>query len=197
MVIEAYKLFKPSQLDVPYTFLSPADWQPREILENGIAKIFVAGPQNKANSFSASLMVRISTSSTETTEDTANSFIEKYHSAFKSKLLGMASGILLDNSAVELEVGYYLSLPLNSVNPIKTGIRERHIFFNHQGKSIELLYAAPEENYYDWLEAFRILVYTFASTKKTHNTTFKPLIPEATLREVDKNEGGESGEKSI
>jgi len=173
---KAYISFQPTQFRQSCTFLYPADWEAREILEGGYEKIFIAGPCNQAGTFNTSLMMRVSSATDQIPEEAAKLFVSKYQSAFNCQVDGMAFGTLGKRAATEVEIAYSMALPLNSVNPKLTKIRERHIFLKHDDQLFELLYAASEEDYAIWLEAFRIMVQTLLFAEETQTATFRSFV---------------------
>jgi hypothetical protein len=178
---EAYVWFHTKRFQRPYAFLHPATWAPRQIEECGYEEAFVAGPRNSSATFSASLVIRSSATSHVTLADAADAFVSRYHSAFRCRVTGQASGTLGPRPAEEREIAYTLSLPLNSVSPQPTTIRERHVFLECDDRLFELLYAASAEAYVNWLRAFRILLRTFSFIEEPQVTSFRPLVEGATV----------------
>jgi hypothetical protein len=176
---KAYISFQPTRFRKSCTFLYPANWEVREILESGYEKIFIAGPCNQAGTFNTSLMVRVSPATDQMPEEAARLFVSKYQSSFNCQVDGMACGTLGKRAATEVEIAYSMALPLNSVNPQPTKIRERHIFLKHDDQLFELLYAASEEDYAIWLEAFRIMVQTLLFAEEPEIATFRPFVANA------------------
>jgi hypothetical protein len=82
--------------------------------------------------------------------------------------------------AVEVEFAHSMPLPLNSVDPQWTVIRQRRIFLKRGDQLYELRYAAPEEAYEPWPEAFRALVQSFTFLEEPESTTaYRPVITAA------------------
>ncbi len=107
--------------------------------------------------------------------------------------------------AVEIEFVYSMPLPLNSVNPQWTVIRQRRIFFKREDWLYELRYAAPEEDYEAWLEAFRTMVQTFAFPEEpVSKVSYRPIITavpqyvreDATEYMADREESEKKSERS-
>ena len=193
MAAKAFISFQPTRFRKSCNFLYPANWEAKEILEGGYEKIFIAGPCNQAGTFNTSLMVRVSPATDQMPEEAARLFVSKYQSAFNCQVDGMAFGMLGKRAATEVEIAYSMALPLNSVNPQLTKIRERHIFLKHDEQLFELLYAASEEDYAIWLEAFRIMVQTLLFAEETQTATFRPFVANAinTRKSPDQGDGEE------
>jgi hypothetical protein len=192
----AYTSFQPTWFRKSCTFLYPANWEVHEILEVGYEKIFIAGPSNQAGTFNTSLIVRVSPATDQIPEEAARLFVSKYQSAFNCQVEGMTFGKLGKKAATEVELAYSMALPLNSVSPQMTKIRERHIFLKHVNRLFELLYAASEEDYATWLEAFRVLVQTFSFLDKSQTILSRPFVAEAWGDTTESCDERNSGEKS-
>ncbi|MBC8264677.1 MAG: hypothetical protein H8E47_11205, partial [Anaerolineales bacterium] len=157
-----YKSGKPCE----YTFLYPAGWRARESVEEGYVDTHIAGPRNRAGTYSTSFAVGVTRAAARTPAEAAMVFLSKFRSAFSIQELGPFPTTVAGASAVEVEIVYWMPLPLNSIHPQRTVIRERKIFFRRGDQLYELRYAATEENYETWLGAFRTLVESFAFPEK-------------------------------
>jgi hypothetical protein len=161
-----YQSVKPYE----YTFLYPADWKARENVEEGYVDTHIAGPRNRAGTYSTSFAVGVTRAAARTPVEAAVELLTKYRSAFSIQEQGPFSTIVAGGPAVEVEIAYWMPLPLNALHPQRTVIRERSIFFRRGNQLYELNYAAPEEDYETWLGAFHALVESFAFSEKPMDT---------------------------
>jgi hypothetical protein len=123
----------------------------------------------------------------QTPEDAAAALLSRYRTFSSFQELGRASGMVAGYPAVEVEFAYSMPLPLNSVSPQWTVIRQRRIFFKRGDQLYELRYVAPEEDYETWLEVFRTLVQSFAFPEEPlKKVSYRPIIMAAPqyVREV-------------
>lgn len=157
-----YVTFWPKQPGAAYSFLYPAEWTVREILENGATEVFVAGPASRDGTSTLSFAVRVSAEPDFTPEDAAAVFLARYRPAPGFQERGRSSRTVAGSTATETEIAYATLLPLNSVNARPVVIREHRIFFRRADLLYEILYAAPEGEYDMWLDSFRTLVQTFS-----------------------------------
>jgi hypothetical protein len=177
MIERGHVIFQSSKSQFPYTFLYPAGWKTREIIEKGYAEVFVAGPRNRAGTFSVSFTVGVVFGIVQTAKEAATAFVSDHQLAFDCQELGLVSTIVAGRPAVAAEIAYSMPLPLNSVKPQDTLIRERRVFFKRNGHLYELDYAATEEDYETWLGAFHTLVESFAfPEKQTDMLSYRPVV---------------------
>jgi len=193
---EGYIRYQSGQLQMPYTFLYPANWKVREIAEDGYVEIFIAGPRNEAGTFSISFTVTVTRPANQTPMEAATTLLSKFHSRFTKQTLGPLSTTVAGSPAVAVEVAYSMPLPLNSINPQWTLIRERNIFFQRGDQLYELGYAAPEEDYETWLGAFHTLAESFTFLEEPEEKiSYRPVettAPEYVREEPSEYEVGES-----
>jgi len=149
-----------------YTFLYPADWKAREIVEEGYTDTYIAGPRNRAGTYSTSFAVGVTRAAGRTPTEAATVLLSKLRPGFSIQELGPFPATVAGAPAVEVEIAYWMPLPLNSIHPQRTVIRERNIFFQRGDRLYELRYAASEEDYETWLGTFRALVESFAFQEK-------------------------------
>jgi hypothetical protein len=173
---EGYVRFQSTRPSASCSFLYPADWQIREIVQDESTEFFIAGPRSRLGTYAVSFTVRVSVASQETLPEVATAFLSRYRSAPGFQEMGQASGTAAGCPAMEVEIGYLMPLPLNSVNAQATPIRERHIFLKQEDRLYELFYMALAEHYGVWLKDFRILVQTFTFLEEPVAATFHPLI---------------------
>jgi hypothetical protein len=177
MIERGCVVFQSSKSQFPYTFLYPAGWKTREIIEKGYAEVFIAGPRNRAGTFSVSFTVGVMFGIVQTAKEAATAFVSSHRLAFDCQELGLVSTAVAGRPAVAAEIAYSMPLPLNSVKPQDTLIRERRVFFKRNGHLYELDYAATEEDYETWLEAFHTLVESFAFAEKpTDMLSYRPVV---------------------
>jgi hypothetical protein len=168
-----YQSVKPYE----YTFLYPAGWRARESVEEGHVDTYIAGPRNRAGTYSTSLAVGVARTADRTPLEAATELLAKYRSAFSIQEQGPFSTTVAGRPAVEVEIAYWMPLPLNSIHPQRTVIRERNVFFKRGNQLYELRYAATEEDYETWLEAFHTLVGSFAFAEKpTDMLSYRPVV---------------------
>jgi hypothetical protein len=146
-------------------------------VEDSSTEIFIAGPRSQAGTYTISLTVKASTMPEQSPERAAAALLSRYRSISSFKELGRASGMVAGCPAVEVEFAYSMPLPLNSMNPQWTMIRQRRIFLKRGDRLFELRYAAPEEDYETWLGAFRTLVQTFVFPEESiKRVSYRPII---------------------
>jgi len=159
--IQSYRRFESSYKDWPLAFLYPEAWNIREIINEDSIEIFIAGPRNRADTFTTSMTVRGQVGQGQTLEELSAEYIDRYRPLAGFKVVAQTKGALDGNEAVEVEIVYTMPLPLNNVNARMTPIRERRIFLKREERVYELIYAATEEDYEAWLPTFQILARTF------------------------------------
>lgn len=176
MTKRSYVRYQSSEL-YGYTFLYPAGWRAREILEEGYVDTYIAGPRNRAGTYSTSFAVGVTPAADRTPAEAATEFLAKYRSAFSWQEVEPVSTIVAGRPAVGVEIAYWMPLPLNSLHPQRTVIRERNIFFQRGDQLYELRYAATEEDYETWLGAFHTLVESFAFAEKPADMlSYRPVV---------------------
>ena len=155
---EGYVGYQPSQPEIRCTFLYPANWQVREIVEDGYVEVFIASPHSQAGNYAISFTVDVIDATDQTPTEAATAWLSRFRSAFSLQEWGPDATTVAGQPAVAVEVAYSMPVPPNSINPQWTVIRERSIFFRHESRLYELNYAAPEADYETWLEAGNTLV---------------------------------------
>lgn len=162
MAEKCYVTYRLEESDGSYVFLYPADWKARAVAKNGRREVFITGPRNRASTYSTSLAVAATRSAAASPAEAAAELLARYQAAFNSQGTGPSATTVAGLPAVEVEVVYAMPVPLNSIRPQWTEIRQRTVFFKRGGQLYELHYAAPAEDYPTWLPAFRALVQSFA-----------------------------------
>ena len=195
MIERGYAVFQSSKSQFPYTFLYPAGWKTREIIEKGYAEVFIAGPRNQAGTFSVSFTVGLMFGIVQTAKEAATAFVSSHRLAFDCQELEHVSTTVAGRPAVAAEIAYSMPLPLNSVKPQDTLIRERRVFFKRNSHLYELDYAATEEDYETWLGTFRTLVESFAFPEKPTDTAFyRPVVTAVPQHAREESPGYEAEE---
>jgi len=203
MLQKGYVPFQSSQPRTPYTFLYPAGWDVREIVEDGYVEIFILGPVSRAGTYSTSLSVGMTRAAGQTPLEATNALVSKYRAAFKAQERGPFSATVAGRPAVEVEIAYSMLLPLNSLDAKQTPICERRIFFEENDQLYELDYTAPEEDYETWLGAFRTLVESFTFLEEpADRVSYRPVataVPqhmreESPGYEAERNQSDEQSE---
>jgi len=116
-----------------FSFLYPGDWQAREIKGSGYDEVSIIGPRNKEDTYSLGLTVSVIPTS-EKGGQYANlsefiaDYLTKHRRSAKFSEISRATGSLAGVDATEIEIGYVMPLPINTVNPRATSIAERSIF---------------------------------------------------------------------
>jgi len=174
MAEKCYVTYRLEESDGSYVFLYPADWKARAVVENGRREVFITGPRNRAGTYSTSLAVAATRSAAASPAEVAAELLARYRAAFNSQGTGPSATTVAGLPAVEVEVAYAMPLPLDSIHPQWTVIRQRSIFFKQGDQLYELDYAASEEDYQTWLPAFRALTRSF---------TFEAEIARPALRQ--------------
>ena len=136
-------------------------WEVRENIKDNFVEVFIAGPRNRADTFTTSIAVWGRAERDQTPEMLSKDYINRHRPLPGFQTLAQARGTLAGSEAVEVEITYKMPLPLNNVNAQMSPIRERRIFLKRDEKIYELVYAATEEDYESWLPAFQTLVRTF------------------------------------
>jgi hypothetical protein len=167
MTEKSYVTYRLEGADGSSSFLYPADWKTRALAENGRREVFITGPRNRAAAYATSLVVAVTRSTASSPTEAAAELLARYRAAFDSQGAGPFATTVAGLPAVEVEVVYAMPLPLNSVHPHATAIRQRSIFFKQGNQLYELGYATSEADYQTWLPAFRTLAQSFAFESET------------------------------
>lgn len=173
---KTYVEFQLKEPWAPCSFLYPKDWGVQEVHEDGRMEIFIAGPKSRGGTSIIELLVRASMATDQTPDDAALAFISSHNSAFNCQVIGQATGTVAMKSAKEVEITYSMRLPVYHIHSQLTAIRERRIFIRFEDKMYEIVYRSPEEDYWIWFQACRVLMQTFTFADDFHGDTFRPLI---------------------
>jgi hypothetical protein len=164
-----------------FSFLYPSDWQLREVTGADYDEVFILGPRNKENTYSLALAIRVTLSREKggrygSLEELIADHLARCQRSTGFQEISRAYGYLADVEATEIEIGYTIPLPINTLNPQKTPIVERRIFLKEGEYFYEVIYRAVKENYYQYLEAFKDVVRTFEFRYATAQRVYRPLV---------------------
>ncbi len=191
-----YIMFQPVRPKRPYTFLYPADWEPREIVQDGFTEVFIAGPLSREGTYTVSFSVRVSTAPAETTEGAATDYLSRYRSASSFREIGQKHIRVARDPAIEVRIAYTMSLPLYSVKAKQTTICEDRVFVKQGNQLCELIYAAPAEDYETWLGAFRTLVESFTFLEEPADRVSYHPVATAVPQHMREESSGYEAERS-
>jgi hypothetical protein len=187
-----------------FTFLYPVDWQALETKgkETDYDEVFILGPRNQEDTYSLGLRVLVKPAREEggqytNLEEVVVDYLSKHKRLTKYREISRSHGNLAGVEATEIEVGYTMPLPLNTINPKETPILERRIFLKKGDHFYEVIYTAAEEDYYGYLETFRDVVRTFEFRDGITRRVYRPLIlpaPVQAIRESSTEYEADEGE---
>ena len=179
--------YQPTSSAIPFTFRYPAGWQIREIIEDeDDVELFVAGPRNKANTYSAAFSIRLWPKPAPTPEAAMADFLDRHGQLSDFQLTTQTWTLIGGNSALEVEISYTTHLPMHSVRSEKTQIQERRIFLPYGNTLLEFIYAATADMYADWLDAFHRMADSLTLIEEPFKTasTITDLPASVPLRET-------------
>jgi hypothetical protein len=165
-----------------FEFLYPAAWQVREFDRDGHSTIFILGPRNREDTFSLTITVHVFPSQEQkgkfaTVAEVVEAYLRKSCQLANFREVSRAWGTLVGVDAVEIEISYTMSLPLNNMDVKDTTIMERKIMFKKGSQFYELAYTAVAEDYYTYLESFKDAVRTFKFRREREEArVFQPLV---------------------
>ena len=160
-----------------FTLLRPSDWELREIpAEERSWELALLGPIGRAGTYSVGMNVHVWSAGSLSAQGAAEEVLARYRTGLESRVLGRAEGLLAGVPAVEAELAFAMHLPLDSLDPQLTTIRQRHVFLRRGDRLYELTYAAAEEDFSTWFGAFATLVRTFSFPEKPATGAFRPLL---------------------
>jgi len=161
--LKNYTQFQSNNPRLDFTFLYPDQWEVIETKgkETEYDEVFIAGPRNQENTFSLALIVRVTPSRNQPLESVLSNYLTKNMRATDYREISRTKGTLAGIEAIEIEIGYAMPLPINSVKPQKTSVNERRIFFGKDERLYELIYKAVKIDYYKYLESFKNAARTF------------------------------------
>lgn len=188
--IQGYRMFESPHAEWPFSFLYPEGWKVREITAEDSIEIFIAGPRNRADTFTVSLTVGTTWASGKSLKAFLNEHLTRYRSLSGFREIACSRGLLAGSEAVEVEIAYTMLLPLSNVDAQMTPIRERRIFLKQGQWIYELIYAATEEEYETWFPAFQTLAHTFTFKEEPTEGQFRYLITPVSMQVIGEK-GGE------
>jgi hypothetical protein len=176
--LQNYSRFTSANPKLDFSFLYPSDWPVREVQGKEYDEVFIRGPRNEENTYSLSLVVRVSTTNSNLDTLIAD-YLERSKRLSKFRETSRATGTLAGAEAVEIEIGYIIPLPINSVNAKETPIIERTIFLRRGNRLYEIAYKGVEKDYHRYLEAFRNAARTFEFQEATGERAYWPVVTSA------------------
>ncbi|MFQ6014935.1 MAG: hypothetical protein ACE5NP_05795 [Anaerolineae bacterium] len=188
--IQGFTLFESSYPEWPLSFLHPTGWEVRESIKDDFVEVFIAGPRNRADTFTTSIAVWGRAERDQTPEMLSKDHINRHRPLPSFQTLAQARGTLAGSEAVEVEITYKMPLPLNNVKAQMSPIRERRIFLRRGERIYELIYVAAEEDYETWLPAFQTVARTFAFREEPAEQRFHALVTPVSAQAI-REKGGE------
>ena len=174
--------FTSTNPSLDFKFLYPGAWQVREFDRDGHSAVFVIGPRDQDDTFSLTMIVHVFSAwerkgKFATVADVIEDYLRKSCQLANFHEISRARGALVGVDAIEIEIGYSIPLPINSVDAKETPIMERKIVFKKGPQFYELAYTAVAEDYYAYLESFRDAVSTFKFRREREEArVFQPLV---------------------
>jgi hypothetical protein len=165
-----------------FEFLYPVAWQVREFDRDGHSEVFILGPRNLDDTFSLIITVHVFPAQEQegkyaTVAEVVEDYLRKNRQLLDFREISHAWGTLVGVEAVEIEISYTMSLPLNNLDAKDTTIMERRIIFKKGSQFYELTYTAVAEDYYAYLESFQDAVRTFKFRREGEEArAFQPLV---------------------
>jgi hypothetical protein len=140
------------------SFLYPSGWRLRATAQGNQMDVHILGPRNRANTYSTSLALSVTTAAGKSARAAAEEMLAAYRSALHCQTEGPTSVTVAGVSAQRVDIVQAMPLPPNSLDAQETLIHERSIFFRWRDALFEARYAAPQEDFDDWLAAFDALL---------------------------------------
>lgn len=158
--------YRPSRPEIPFTFLYPAGWNLREIVKENYVEVFISCSSKRQRLYTPSLTASVTYKTDQTPLEAVAKLINGCFGIFTIEKKGPFSTTVVSTTvagveAVGVEIGYWMHLPLNTINPQRVEIRAHSIFFKQGGGLYELSYTALSEDYEEHMEAFQTLVESF------------------------------------
>ncbi|MEW5717710.1 MAG: hypothetical protein AB1817_03705 [Chloroflexota bacterium] len=149
-----------------FTFLFPENWQTQIFEDDAHAEVFILGPRNAARTFNLALSAhtyptRAAGGKYETLEQITHTFLGTHRRLAQFKERALVHGFLGSLPAVEIAIGYALTLLPRQPNAKEIPIVEHRIILERQSRFYELVYAVAEADYATYLPAFRYFATTF------------------------------------
>ena len=158
--------FTSSNPNLDFFFLYSSDWQVREVKEANYDEVLILGPRNQENTYSLALTMRVTPTSEKGGQYTSlgeliADYLAKSKCSTRFQEISRTDGCLADVDTTEIEISYTIPLPINTLKPKETPIVERRIFLKKGDHFYEVMYRAVEEDYYQYLKAFKDVMRTF------------------------------------
>ncbi len=141
-----------------FSFLYPAGWRLRETIGGTQMDVHILGPRNRANTYSTSLALSITAAAGKSARMAADEMLAVYRSAFSRQTEGPISITVAGASAQRVDIIQAMPLPPNSLDAQETVIHECSVFLRWHDALLEARYAAPQEDFDNWLAAFDTLL---------------------------------------
>lgn len=179
--LREYAKFTSDNPRLDFTFLFPSAWQVREVTGRDYDEVFILGPVNREGTYSLALIVRRSPARAiagryASLRELLADYLAQTQRSANFREISQAQGTLAGVDAIEIEVGYSMPLPLNSLKPKETQILERRILLQRDGYSYEIVYRGADEDYYRYLDVFKNMVRTFELHDDTAPRLYRPLV---------------------
>lgn len=179
--LKNYDKFTSTNPRFDFSFLYPSDWQVREVKGEDYDEVFILGPRNREDTYSLALIVRVTPTREKGGQYTGlgeliADYLARSERSTKFQEISRAYGSLAGVKAMEIEIGYTIPLPINTLNPKDTPIVERRIFLQKGGYFYEAIYRAVEEDYFTYLEAFKNMMRTFEFRDDVTWREYRPLV---------------------
>lgn len=142
------------------SFLYPSGWRLRAATQENQMDVHMLGPRNRANTYSTSLALSVTMAAGKSARAAAEEMLAAYRSALPCQTEGPTSVTVAGVSAQRVDIVQAMPLPPNSLDAQETLIHERSIFFRWRDALLEARYAAPQEDFDDWLAAFDALLHS-------------------------------------
>jgi hypothetical protein len=199
--LKNYVRFTSANPKLDFSFLYPGDWQVRESQGANYDEVFILGPRNRENTYSLALVVRVTPTARNggqyaNLEELITDYLVQSKRLAGFQKISRAQGYLAGVAATEVEISYTIPLPINTVNPKETRIVERRIFFNKGDNFYEVMLSAIEEDYYQYLGAFKDVVRTFEFRDDTTRRVYRPLVMPAPVQAVRESTTGYDVDKA-
>ncbi|MCS6805581.1 MAG: hypothetical protein NZ823_10630 [Blastocatellia bacterium] len=191
--LQSYSRFTSTNPNLDFSFLYPSDWAVREVQGKEYDEVFIRGPRNEEDTYNLSIIVRVIPANSKLDTLVMN-YVERNKHFSNFREISRATGSLADTEAAEIEVGYTIPLPINSVNAKETLVIERIIFLEHGDRLYEIAYKGVARDYHRYLEAFRNVARTFEFSEPDEQQAYRSMVistPSYAVRErpADYNSG--------
>ena len=183
--LKSYVRFTSDNPKLDFSFLYPGDWHLREVQGDGYDEVAILGPRDKADTYSLGVNVRVISTGRKGGPANLDEAVTDYRTRNKKSTRFQETlqtrGNLAGLDAIEIEASYALPLPINTIRAKETPIIERRIFFEKGGSVYEIIYRAIEQDYYEYLDAFKDIVRTFRLRADVNRRMHQPLVAPSSI----------------